>query len=214
MTRPAACADVEPDTMVGVRVVVVGCRNQRPDSALIYCCAMATTSPWSAAIRFTARLPSSLRRSGFPRCRVLQRPSHDWGAVTFNVLAAEAGAAVPGVVMRETLVLYRDPPTWAASADMGGGGRRSARRERDELPPGYGHGLRFAVPWWRCRATCPTAHCTNRCWQQVPPSSPSRHRLGQRARPHPDVIVNAAGWVPAHLLTTTPSSQCEGRSFG
>src|ERR671920_1698501 len=32
-----------------------------------------------------------------------------WGAATYDVLAAEAAARVPGVVMRESLVLYRDP---------------------------------------------------------------------------------------------------------
>jgi D-amino-acid oxidase len=70
-----------------------------------------------------------------------------WGAATYDVLAAEAGAEVPGVVMRESLVLYRDEqavlpplPAWAGAV----GDVRPARR--DELPPGYPCGLRFAVP--------------------------------------------------------------------
>ena len=54
---------------------------------------------------------------------------------------------MPGVVMRESLVLYRDAPTsprplpdWAAAVgDVRAAGPR-------ELPPGYPRGLRFAVP--------------------------------------------------------------------
>ncbi len=66
-----------------------------------------------------------------------------WGSDTFKVLAEQAGAGVPGVVMRESLALYREPPAppdWAAAV----GGVRAATPA--ELPPGYGHGLRFAVP--------------------------------------------------------------------
>ena len=71
----------------------------------------------------------------------------DWGATTYEILAAEAAAGVPGVVMRESLVLYRDAPgvqpplpAWAGSV----GDVRAARP--DELPPGYPRGLRFVVP--------------------------------------------------------------------
>jgi D-amino-acid oxidase len=45
--------------------------------------------------------------------------------------------------MRESLALYREPPSepsWAAAV----GGVRTA--EPNELPPGYRHGLRFTVP--------------------------------------------------------------------
>ena len=68
-----------------------------------------------------------------------------WGATTYDVLAAEAAAGVPGVVLRESLVLHRtvtdgDLPGWAAAV----GGVRPARP--DELPPGYPAGLRFVVP--------------------------------------------------------------------
>jgi len=70
-----------------------------------------------------------------------------WGASTYQVLAAEAARGVPGVVMRETLVLYRDDPVgqpplpaWADAV----GDVRPARC--DELPPGYPRGLRFVVP--------------------------------------------------------------------
>lgn len=73
-----------------------------------------------------------------PRDKVL-----DWGRRTFTALAEQARAGVPGVVMRESLTLYREPPPaqWWADAV---GEVRPARA--DELPPGYPHGLRFAVP--------------------------------------------------------------------
>ena len=66
-----------------------------------------------------------------------------WGARTYAELATQAADGVPGVVMRESLALYRDPPgtpEWAAAV---GGVRDPAAAE---LPAGYGHGLRFVVP--------------------------------------------------------------------
>lgn len=70
-----------------------------------------------------------------------------WGAATYDHWASEARAHVPGVVMRESLVLLREAPpgpirlpAWAAAVDQ----VREARD--DELPPGYVRGLRFAVP--------------------------------------------------------------------
>ena len=66
-----------------------------------------------------------------------------WGRRTFEVLAAQARDSVPGVVMRESLALYRQPPgrpDWTASV----GPVRDATAA--ELPPGYRYGLRFAVP--------------------------------------------------------------------
>lgn len=65
------------------------------------------------------------------------------GVHTFDVLAEQASAQVPGVVMRESLSLYRESPgepAWTAAV----GNLRPARA--DELPPGYAHGLRYAVP--------------------------------------------------------------------
>lgn len=67
----------------------------------------------------------------------------DWGRTTFDVLAEQAAHGVPGVLMRESLALYREPPgepDWTAAV----GAVRGARP--DELPPGYPHGLRFTVP--------------------------------------------------------------------
>ncbi|WP_319454646.1 MULTISPECIES: FAD-dependent oxidoreductase [unclassified Mycobacterium] len=92
--------------------------------------AAATTSALAAAVWFPTHV-------GPP-----DRVSH-WGKQTFDVLAEQAATRVPGVVMRESLGLYREPPPepeWAAAV----GGVRAA--EPDELPPGYRHGLRFAVP--------------------------------------------------------------------
>jgi len=70
-----------------------------------------------------------------------------WGASTYEVLAAEAAAGVPGVVMRESLVLYRDResarPPLPAWADAVGDVRVAGP---DEIPPGYAAGLRFVVP--------------------------------------------------------------------
>jgi D-amino-acid oxidase len=66
-----------------------------------------------------------------------------WGRRTFEVLAGQTGSSVPGVVMRESLALYREPPgrpDWTAAV----GAVRDATVE--ELPTGYRYGLRFAVP--------------------------------------------------------------------
>jgi D-amino-acid oxidase len=66
-----------------------------------------------------------------------------WGCDTYDVLADQAERGVPGVVMRESLVLYREPPGephWVAAV----GDARAATPA--ELPPGYPYGLRFVVP--------------------------------------------------------------------
>ena len=66
-----------------------------------------------------------------------------WGRRTLEVLAAQARESVPGVVMRESLALYRQPPgrpDWAAAVG------RIREAATAELPPGYVYGLRFAVP--------------------------------------------------------------------
>jgi D-amino-acid oxidase len=89
-----------------------------------------STSHLAAAVWFPTRAA--------PRDRVLA-----WGTATFRELADQASREVPGVVMRESLALYReDPgePWWSAAVED----LRPARP--DELPRGYSHGLRFAVP--------------------------------------------------------------------
>jgi D-amino-acid oxidase len=89
-----------------------------------------TTSALAAAVWFPTHVG--------PPDRVLR-----WGADTFRELAAQAAAGVPGVVMRESLALYREPPDRPAWADAVGGVREATPAE---LPTGYRHGLRFAVP--------------------------------------------------------------------
>ena len=91
---------------------------------------LATTSALAAAVWFPTHVG--------PRERVLR-----WGRETFRVLAEQAAARVPGVVMRESLALYRQAPGDPEWASAVGGVRRA---QADELPPGYRHGLRFAVP--------------------------------------------------------------------
>lgn len=67
----------------------------------------------------------------------------DWGARTYDVLRNQADDQVPGVVMRDTLVLSRVPmgrPDWVEAVG-------TVRPATDaELPPGYSYGLRFVVP--------------------------------------------------------------------
>lgn len=65
------------------------------------------------------------------------------GAATFAAFAEQAARGVPGVVLRESLMLYCEPPPaepWQRAVR----GLRAA--EPGELPPGYRHGLRFTVP--------------------------------------------------------------------
>ena len=90
----------------------------------------ATTSSLAAAVWFPTHVG--------PPDRVAS-----WGAYTYNMLADQAASGVPGVVMRESLALYREPPGepgWLASV----GPVRPATAS--ELPAGYSHGLRFTAP--------------------------------------------------------------------
>src|SRR4051812_4457494 len=66
-----------------------------------------------------------------------------WGRDTYEMLARQAADGVPGVRTLESLALYRRPPENAPWMDAVGA-IRPARTA--ELPPGYAHGLRFAVP--------------------------------------------------------------------
>lgn len=89
-----------------------------------------TTSAVAAAVWFPTHVG--------PPDRVMH-----WGRETFDVLAEQAARLVPGALMRGSLALYREPPgepDWTTAV----GDVRDARR--DELPPGYPHGLRFDVP--------------------------------------------------------------------
>jgi D-amino-acid oxidase len=91
---------------------------------------LESTSALAAAVWFPTRVG--------PRDLVLE-----WGAATYAAFVGQARDGVPGVVMRESLAVYRaqpEPPWWA---DVVGGVRAAAP---DELPAGYRHGLRFVVP--------------------------------------------------------------------
>jgi D-amino-acid oxidase len=123
-----------------------------------------------------------------------------WGAATYDVLAAEAAADVPGVVMRESLVLYRDAqallpplPAWADAV----GDVRPARP--DELPPGYPCGLRFVVPLVEMPLYLPHLH------EAVLASGV--HHVARRVAAldevldlAPEVVVNAAGLAAGALV--------------
>ena len=125
-----------------VDVVVVGAGISGLASALElqrrgWRVAIVTDRPAAASTSYLAAAVWFPTRAG-PRDKVL-----DWGARTYTVLAEQAGQGVPGIVMRESLALYREPPDepwWAPAV----GGVRLA--EPAELPPGYRYGLRFVVP--------------------------------------------------------------------
>lgn len=123
-----------------------------------------------------------------------------WGATTYDVLAAEAERRVPGVVMRESLVLYREAPDrshpmpdWAAAVGV------VREADRDELPPGYARGLRFAVPLVEMPEYLPYLH------EQVLAAGATQvvrriGRLDDVMDLGPDVVVNAAGMGAGALV--------------
>jgi D-amino-acid oxidase len=123
-----------------------------------------------------------------------------WGASTYDVLAAEAARGVPGVVMRETLVLYRDDPerqpplpAWADAV----GEVRAARS--DELPPGYPRGLRFVVPLVEMPLYLPYLH---RAVLAAGAGQVLRRLTGldDVLDLAPDVVVNAAGMAAGAMV--------------
>jgi D-amino-acid oxidase len=89
-----------------------------------------STSSLAAAVWFPTRAG--------PRDRVL-----DWGKRTYAALSEQAATRAPGIVMRESLMLFREPPGTPWWADAVG---RVRPANPAELPPGYHHGLRFSVP--------------------------------------------------------------------
>lgn len=119
-----------------------------------------------------------------------------WGSAAYDVLADEAAAGVPGVVMRESLVLSRtapggERPAWTRAV----GEVRAARA--GELPPGYAHGLRFVVPLVEMPVYLP--HLLERA---AGATFVERRldRLDEVLDLRPDVVVNAAGLAAGPLV--------------
>lgn len=123
-----------------------------------------------------------------------------WGAASYDILAAQAAAGLPGVRMRETLVLHRhaaalppSPPAWAGAV----GQIRPARPH--ELPPGYARGLRFVAPLVEMPVYLPYL------WRAVLAAgarSVARRvaDLEQVLDLDPEVVVNAAGLAAGELV--------------
>jgi D-amino-acid oxidase len=184
---------------VGVRVVVVGAGISGLSSARLLLRAghdvvlvsgdplQQTTSYIAAAVWFptAAGPPEAVAR---------------WGAVTYEALAEAAVAGVPGVFMRESLVLYRDDPRspprrpdWADAV----GDVRPARP--GELPRGYPRGLRFAVPLVEMPTYLPYLY------EEVIRGGGTQvtrriSGLDEVLDLGPDVIVNAAGLAAGALV--------------
>jgi D-amino-acid oxidase len=75
-----------------------------------------------------------------------------WSRDTCLELVAQAGAGAPGVILRDSVTLYRDPPgrpSWVESIDD----VRPA--PPGLLPAGYGYGLRFTAPLVEMRRYLP-----------------------------------------------------------
>lgn len=147
----------------------------------------ATTSHLAAAVWFptAAGPPDAVAR---------------WGAATYDALAQEAALGTPGVVVRESLVLLREPlddevalPDWADAV----GPVRPARA--DELPPGYPAGWRFAVPLVEMPRYLP--HLAERVARLGARTVVRRlDALADVLDLEPDVVVNAAGMAAGALV--------------
>lgn len=122
------------------------------------------------------------------------------GADSYEVLAAEAASGVPGVVMRESLVLHRDAeqmerprPAWMEAV----GEVRPARD--DELPPGYPSGQRFVVPLVEMPLYLPHLH--ERVLAAGAQQTVRRlASLDEVLDLSPEVVVNGAGMAAGALV--------------
>jgi len=150
----------------------------------------ATTSHLAAAIWFPT--------SAGPVDRVAA-----WGQETIEVLADQAERRIPGVIMRESLTLYRQQPQHQPWMDAVGP-LREARPH--ELPGGYSHGLRFTVPLVEMPEHLP--------WLMRRFVDSGGRKVARRVTAiadlsdlRPDVIVNCAGLAAGALVgdhTTYP----------
>ena len=102
---------------------------------------------WSVVVvtdRHPTRTTSAVAAAvWFPTLAAPRKHVARWGRDTYRVLLDQSRTGVPGVVMRESLTLYRKPvprPWWVDGLDN----VRPARP--DELPATYAHGLRFSAP--------------------------------------------------------------------
>ncbi|CAN7190837.1 FAD-dependent oxidoreductase [Mycolicibacterium frederiksbergense] len=144
--------------------------------------AMSTTSAVAAAVWFPTHVAPWERVSG-------------WGANTFDTLAAQAAAHVPGVVMRESLSLYRESPGEPAWTVAVGKVRPAGTHE---LPPGYPYGLRYAVPLAEMPRYLPwlDARFRNLGGRVVLRALRSLNEVGDGA----DVVINCAGLGAGELV--------------
>jgi D-amino-acid oxidase len=120
----------------------------------------------------------------------------DWGRHTYDVLAEQAARGVPGVVMRESLALHREPPARPDWADAVRGVRSATAAE---LPPGYPYGLRFVVPLVEMPVYLPwlaeQVRADGAQWYQRRVNS-----LGELAEDGVDAIVNCSGLAARDLV--------------
>ncbi|WP_237572583.1 FAD-dependent oxidoreductase [Mycolicibacterium lacusdiani] len=153
----------------------------------------ATTSAIAAAVWFPTHVGPPERVSS-------------WGSETFAVLAEHAARGVPGLVMRESLQLYRTPPgepAWTTALDT----VRAATA--GELPEGYPYGLRFAVPLAEMPLYLP--------WLQRRMLGLggifSRHRVGalDEVAEGSDVVVNCTGLGARQLVGDRSVHPVRGR---
>ncbi len=122
-----------------------------------------------------------------------------WGRETYEVFAQQAADGVPGVVMLESLALYRRPPEHETWMDAVGPVRAA---DAAELPPGYPHGLRYTVPLVEMPEHLPwLAGLVERLGGRL-----RRQRvqsLGELCGPDVEVLVNCSGLAARELAGDT-----------
>jgi D-amino-acid oxidase len=123
-----------------------------------------------------------------------------WAAVTYDVLLREAAPGSAGVVLRESLALYRDEADVRAPLPAWTGAVGEIRRARaDELPPGYAYGLRYVVPLVEMPVYLPRLYRTVR---EAGAGHVQRRLtgLGEVLDLAPDCVLNAAGLAAGDLV--------------